>query len=316
MPVLAVLVAGIAFACLLTAAAAGHAVAGPSGAAALAGLALTALVLLPSGFLLHHRRQPPQTEAEPPETSPGRSPPIQETASLELLERVASEVMAAAGTIKGFAQVLAPDPAAQAAGRERHAASGFMLANSRDLLAFASGLHDYVRFERGRLRLCEQQVAAAELIESALALCQDEAEARDLIIMARLVDGAEIRGDAERIRQAIAGLVHWALATAGPGGILDVTLGKLADGGLAVDIGGRTSVPGPLPGPAQLFEPRLETEGLRGFALPIAKRVALLHGGEVVLGSTAGHGASARLTLPSSRVMWLDAAETQNARAA
>lgn len=316
MPVLAVLVAGIAVACLLTAAAAVHAVAGLSGVTAMAGLTLTVLVLLPSGLLLHHRRRPNQTEAAPTEPTAGQSQPLQETASFELLERVASEVMAAAGTIRGFAQVLAPDATAPFDGREQQRASRFMLANSRDLLTFASGLHDYVRFERGRLRLCEQQVDAAELIESALALCQDEAEARDLIIMARLVDGAEIRVDAERIRQAIAGLVRRALATAGPAGILDVTLGKLTGGGLAVDIGSRTAVPDPLPGPAQLFEPRLETEGLRGFALPIAKRVALLHGGEVVLGSTAGHGASARLTLPSSRVMWLDAAETQNARAA
>jgi signal transduction histidine kinase len=191
-----------------------------------------------------------------------------------------------------------------------------VLANSRDLLAFAAGLHDYARFERGRLRLSEQQVDAAELIETALALCQDQAEATDRIVVARLIDGVEIRVDAERIRQAIAGLVQWALANSGPGVILDVTLRKLADGGLAVDIGSRTDDPHAVPDQVQLFEPRLEADGLRSFALPIAKRVALLHSGEVVASSAPGRGASARLTLPASRVMWPDAANNHHAQAA
>ena len=315
MPVLAALVAGIAFACLLTAAAALHATAGLLGVLLIGGLALTGLLLALAWGMIHRLRQAPRTETAISGAAPEPPSGERDTASLQLLEAVASEVMAAAGTIKGFAQVLAPAPALGSGSRDGRDASGFVLANSRDLLAFATGLHDYARFERGRLRLSEQQVDAAELLESALTLCQDEVEASDRIIVARLIEGAELRVDAERIRQAIAGLVRWALAASGSSGILDVTLHKLADGGLAVDIGSRTEAHEPA-GQAQLFEPRLEAEGLRGFALPIAKRVALLHGGEVVASSASGRGASARLTLPAGRVTWPDAAENQNARAA
>jgi signal transduction histidine kinase len=315
MPVLAALVAGIAFACLLTAAAALHATAGLLGVLLTGGLALTGLLLALAWGMIHRLRQAPLTETATSGAAPEPPSGDRDTASLQLLEAVASEVMAAAGTIKGFAQVLAPAPALGFGSRDGREASGFVLANSRDLLAFATGLHDYARFERGRLRLSEQQVDAAELLESTLTLCQDEVEASDRIIVARLIEGAELRVDAERIRQAIAGLVRWALAASGSSGILDVTLHKLADGGLAVDIGSRTEAHEPA-GQAQLFEPRLEAEGLRGFALPIAKRVALLHGGEVVASSAAGRGASARLTLPGSRVTWPDAAENHNARAA
>lgn len=311
MPVLATLVAGIAFACLLTAAAALHAAAGFWGAALMGGLMLAGPLLALAWGLFQRLRRPPRIEM--PAT--GQPSGSRDTARLELLEAVASEVMAAAGTIRGFAQVLAPGPAMALPAGERRDASGFVLANSRDLLTFAAGLHDYARFERGRLRISEQQVDAAELVESALALCQDQVEATDRIIVARLVEGAEIRVDAERIRQAIAGLVHWALAGSAAGCILDVTLQRLADGGLAVDIGSRTEAPGAA-GQDQLFEPRLEADGLRGFALPIAKRVALLHAGEVVASSAAGRGASARLTLPASRVTWPDAAGNNNARAA
>ncbi|MFM8748411.1 MAG: sensor histidine kinase [Aestuariivirga sp.] len=312
---LAALVAGIAFACLLTAAAALHAAASLFGAALLGGLMLAGLLLALGWGLIQRLRRPPQSEKPASESAREQPSSSRNAASLELLEAVAREVMTAAGTIKGFAQVLAPGPAASLPGGERRDASGFVLANSRDLLAFAAGLHDYARFERGRLRITEQQVDAAELVESALALCQEEAEASDRIIVARLVDGAEIRVDAERIRQTIAGLVHWALAESGAGGILDVSLQKLADGGLAVDIGSRAEASGPA-GQTQLFEPRLEADGLRSFALPIAKRVALLHSGEVVASSAPGRGASARLTLPASRVMWPDAANNHNAQAA
>jgi signal transduction histidine kinase len=315
MPVLAALVAGIAFACLLTAAAALHATAGLLGAVLIGGLALSGLLLVLAWGVIHRLRRVPSTETATSATAPEPPSGNRDMASLQLLEAVASEVMAAAGTIKGFAQVLAPGPAAGSRNQEGHDASGFVLANSRDLLAFATGLHDYARFERGRLRLSEQQVDAAELVESALTLCQDEVEASDRIIVARLIEGAEIRVDAERIRQAIAGLVHWALARSESGGILDVTLHRLADGGLAVDIGSRTDALEP-PGHAQMFEPRLEAEGLRGFALPIAKRVALLHAGEVVASSASGRGASARLTLPAGRITWPTAADNPNARAA
>lgn len=308
---LTALVAGIGLACLLTAAAALHAAAGFLAMVLTGGLLMAGLLLVLSRGLARQLRRPAGagqdvrgTAAQPPSGN-------RDAASLQLLEAVASEVMAAAGAIKGFAQVLAPGPTAPLPGGERRDVSGFVLANSHDLLTFATGLHDYARFERGRLRLSEQQVDAAELVESALALCQGQAEASDRIIVARLIEGAEIRVDAERIRQAIAGLVHWALAAQGSGGVLDVTLGRLADGGLAVDIGSRAETPAAAPGEPQLFEPRLDADGLRGFALPIAKRVALLHSGEV-----EANRASARLTLPASRVMWPDETGNRNARAA
>ena len=66
----------------------------------------------------------------------------------------------------------------------------------------------------------------------------------------------------------------------------------------------------------RLFEPQLSLTGLRGFALPIARRVALLHAGDVTAASSPGEGTAARLTLPPQRVAWPDAEANRPARAA
>ena len=107
-----------------------------------------------------------------------------------------------------------------------------------------------------------------------------------------------------RLRAAIASLVLWAAQSSTPGGVIDVRLLRLGDGGLAIDIASRAEASGGAQPPGRLFEPQLSVTGLRGFALPIARRVALLHAGEVTAASSPGEGTAARLTLPAARVAW------------
>jgi signal transduction histidine kinase len=76
----------------------------------------------------------------------------------------------------------------------------------------------------------------------------------------------------------------------------------------------RTEATGGVQARDRLFEPQLSLTGLRGFALPIARRVALLHAGEVTAASNPGEGTTARLTLPAARVAWPD--QHRSARAA
>jgi signal transduction histidine kinase len=173
-------------------------------------------------------------------------------------------------------------------------------------LAFASQLHDYIRFERGRLRLKEQQVDAGELVEAALASCRLPAEEAGTTIAAAIPAGIELSCDAERIRQAVMSLVMWAVRASTPGGIVDVTLLRLPGQALAIDIVSRSEAAGSGQPRDRLFEPQLSLTGLRGFALPIARRVALLHAGEVTASSRPGEGTVARLTLPAARVAWPD----------
>lgn len=309
LPVLAALCAALAFIGLMGATAAVYLAVDALGAVLMAAFLLAGVAFAASGWIYHWRSRgvAPRVAAAPaPSPAP---PPNPDPAGLRLLEAVAAEVKSSASTIKGFAEVAGAAPEfdnARTLGYLRSAAAEFSV--------FAAQLHDFVRFERGRLRLADRQADAAELVETALALCRDKAEAADAVIVAKLPEGVELTCDAERLRQAIGSLVMWAAANAASGSLIDVALLKPAEGGLAVEI--RSTLGKALDAleGERLFEPQPAVNGLRAFALPIARRVALLHSGDVTAACANGC-ATARLTLPAQRVAW-PSAGSSSARAA
>ena len=307
LPVLAALAAGAGFTLLLAGAVAVYAAVDLLGALLIAVFVLASLGFAASGWVAYWRSLAAPSLAHPlvERRSPLRNAG-QDSPAHRLLEAVAVEVKSAAGTIRGFAEIL-PQGADDAPGRH-------LLEASRGLFGFASELHDYIRFERGRLRLKEQQVDAGELVEAALASCRASAEEAGTTIDAAIPAAVELSCDAERIRQAIASLVMWAVRASAPGGLVAVKLLRLPAQGLAIDIVSSAEAVGGGQPRDRLFEPQLSLTGLKGFALPIARRVALLHAGEVTAASSPGEGTRARLTLPAGRVAWPD--QQRPARAA
>lgn len=300
LPVLAALGAAAALCLLLAGAVAVYAAVDFLGGLLVILFVLACFGLAASGWLVHWGRiaadsaSHPLVERRSPLRNAGQDSPTH-----RLLEAVAVEIKAAASTMNGFAELLP----AEGDGEARRQ----IMDGSRDLLAFAGELHDFVRFERGRLRLKEQEVDAGELVAAALACCRAPAEAAGTTLVADIFEGVEISCDADRLRQAIASLVMWAVQSPTPGGVIDVKLLRLADGGLALDVVSRTEAKAGSQPPERLFEPQLSLTGLRGLALPIARRVALLHAGEVTAAAGPDEGTTARLTLPPARVAWPDA---------
>ncbi|PZF78834.1 hypothetical protein DK847_03300 [Aestuariivirga litoralis] len=306
LPVLAALAAAAGFTLLLAGAVAVYATVDGLGALLIAVFVLAALGLAASGWFAYWRSL---ASSSPSHFTVERRSPLrnagQDSPSHRLLEAVAVEVRSSATMLNGFAEVL---PAAGDDEARRQLVEG-----SRSLLAFAAQLHDFIRFERGRLRLKTDQVDAAELVEAALARCNGAAEAAGTSIDTRIPPGIELSCDAARIGQAVESLVTWALRSSAPGGLIDVSFARLADGGLAIDIASRAEAAGAAQPRDRLFEPQLSITGLKGFALPIARRVALLHAGEVTAVSNPGEGTRARLTLPAARVAWPDQHRTARA---
>jgi signal transduction histidine kinase len=305
LPILAALAAAAGFALLLAGAVAVFGSADLLGGLLIGLFLLTCLGLAASGWYVHWRslaapaRPHPLVERRSPLRNAGQDSPAH-----RLLEAVAVEVKSSAATLAGFAEIL---PAGDGEARQH------LLEGSRSLLAFASQFHDYIRFERGRLRLKEQRVDAGELVEAALASCRVPAEEADTTIAAIIPAEIEISCDAERLRQALVTLVLWAVRSSTPGSILDVRVLRLPDHGLAIDIVSGGEATGTVQARDRLFEPQLSLTGLKGFALPIARRVALLHSGEVTAASSPGEGTTARLTLPAARVAWPDQYRTARA---
>ncbi len=225
-----------------------------------------------------------------------------------LVEGIAATLKDTAATIRGFTELLAgTDADNRTDDPEVRRACRFLLENAEALSGFATDIHDFARHEQGRLRLLEQQVDAAELIAAALGLCGAQAEEADVVVTAVLLEGVELRCDAGRIRHAIASLAAWEMAAAAPGALIEVRLHRLWDGSAAISFTLRSPTPERHPGDWP-FEPQPRRDGLSAFALPVARRVALLHSGDVTIEPNSHGGLTARLTLPPHRVIWPSAA--------
>jgi signal transduction histidine kinase len=273
---------------------------------AVAGLGLLSCAAA-AGFAawrLHH-----STEAAP------EPQPAADRLELRLLETVAGVLRDGLIPIRGFSELLARGGREERRGPQAMNAGRFILDNSEDLSRFVANLQDFVRHEQGRISLVEQQVDAAELIEAALGICRGAAERADVVLVARLLDGVELRCDAGRTRQAIANMVLWATGTASAGSVVGVRLFEREENAVGISVTStaeraRESVS------AGAFDPHLPLEGLRGFALPVARRVALLHAGDLKIESGPGAGTTACLILPPHRVIWPERAEACASRAA
>lgn len=239
-------------------------------------------------------------------------PPAAESPGFRLLEGVAGALRDPLNTIRGFSELLVLGDGAARGGPEFRNACRFILETSEDLTGFVANLQDFIRYEQGQLRLAEQQVDAAELIEAALGLCRSTAERADVVIVATLLEGLELRCDASRIRSAVANMVLWAAGAAPAGSVIAIGLLRLPGEAVAVAVTSMAQLPQPSAADG-LFEPRLATGGLNGLALPIARRMALLHSGDLTIDSDPGAGCTARLILPPHRVIWPEQAESRAA---
>jgi two-component system sensor histidine kinase BaeS len=246
--------------------------------------------------------------------SSGRAP-IGNDERLRLLDSVATALRDPTHTISGFAELLGNGRGKDPESAEFRNACRFIREASDDVSRFAASLQDFVRHEQGRILLIEQQVDAAELVAAALSPCRGPAERADVVIVATLLDGVELRCDPLRLKGAIGNLVLWTAAASPARSVIAVTLVRCEDDGLAVSLSTPAHVARPA-ADAQPFAPRIGLDGLNGLALPIARRVALLHAGDMTIDSDPITGCTVRLVLPRERVRWPAPARARISRAA
>jgi PAS domain S-box-containing protein len=185
-----------------------------------------------------------------------------------------------------------------------------ILESSRHLQVIINDILDATRIENGSIALVEQGIDPAELVEIVVKMCRDQAENADVTLVAKLVDGIEIRADITRTRQVILNLLTNAIKFSPPGGIVNLDLLRtrenrfalvIRDGGIGIRAEDLN----------RIFEPFVQAEdgmsrryGGIGLGLSIARKIARLHGGDVTLESQYGTGTTARFELPASRVTW------------
>lgn len=232
------------------------------------------------------------------------------TAKSHFLAVMSHELRTPINSIIGFSELLAGENAASLNPKSRKEFADTILTSARSLQALINDMIDTARMERGTLKLAEQDADAAELTEAAIKRCRNHAEKSDISIVAKLSDEIAIHCDATRLQQAISNLLSNAIKFSTAGGIINVEMQRGSDGEFVLDIKD-AGIGIPKQDLERVFDPFVQSDeghsrqyGGAGLGLPIARRIARLHDGDVTLESAVGAGTTARLILPAKRVHW------------
>jgi PAS domain S-box-containing protein len=231
-------------------------------------------------------------------------------AKTQFLAVMSHELKTPLNSIVGFSEILSSGREGSYAPDALHDYASTILESARHLQSLINDILDATRIEKGTMTIVEQETDAAEVAEVALKMCRDQAHTADVTLVAQLVDGVEVKGDSTRIKQVLLNLVTNAIKFSPPGGYVNVSFAKHRDGGLMIVVKD-AGIGIKQEDLARVFEPFVQADqgtarrfGGIGLGLAIARKIARLHGGDIVLESQPGSGTAAHFLLPAWRVTW------------
>ena len=231
-------------------------------------------------------------------------------AKSHFLAVMSHELRTPLNSIVGFSEILAARSVEELDPELTRDYANTILESSRHLQTLINDILDATRIENGNIALHEQEFDAAEVIEVAIKMCRDQAEKADVSLVAKLVNNVEIRADMTRVKQVVLNIVTNAIKFSPAGATVNIEVARSSAGGfvLLVSDGGIGVRAEDI---ERIFDPFVQVEdniarrfaGI-GLGLSIARKIARLHGGDVVLESQFGSGTTVRFEIPASRVIW------------
>jgi two-component system cell cycle sensor histidine kinase PleC len=181
--------------------------------------------------------------------------------------------------------------------------------SGRHLLDLINSILDISKVESGTATLAETVFAVADLIRSSLISVRAQAQARGISIDVQQPDEKlKIWADRTRMQQVLINLLSNAVKFTPDNGRIVLTVAKsprgelvlsVADSGIGMTEADIEIAMAPFGQVDNSLSRSFEGTGL---GLPLAHRLAELHGGTLNLKSVKGHGTTATVTLPAERI--------------
>ena len=236
-------------------------------------------------------------------------------AKSQFLANISHELRTPLNAILGFAEMLGKGLAGAVSDRQREYAD-FIYQGGAHLLHVINDILDLVRVDAGRLELREEEgIDPRRIAEASLALVRGRARSGGVHLTCEIEDGTPlIVADPTRLAQILINLLSNAVKFTDAGGCVELTVRRAADGGL--DFAVRDTGSGMTAAEVEIaLQPfgQVDSSLARrhegaGLGLPLARRLAELHGGELHIESEKGRGTTVTLRLGAARVVAAPAA--------
>jgi two-component system, cell cycle sensor histidine kinase PleC len=228
----------------------------------------------------------------------------------QFMANMSHELRTPLNAVIGYSEILIEDAEGDLR-REQHLADLRRInVAGQHLLGLITDVLDISEIEVGRFELHEAPVDLAAVLGDCSRAIAARAQATALDLVSEPVNALPmVMADERRLRQIVLNLLTNAVKFTPPGGRIVLAAQMTAEGGIAVSVSdtGIGMKPEEIPLALETF--RQVDGGLTrrqqgtGLGLPLARTLAELHGGTLVIASAAGHGTAVTVTLPRERVI-------------
>jgi signal transduction histidine kinase len=229
-------------------------------------------------------------------------------AKSQFLANVSHELRTPLNAILGFSEMLELGMAGALQPRQTEYI-GLIRQSGDHLHQVINDILDLAKIGAGKLELHEEQgIDPRHIVDACIAIMQERARLAGLRLSAASEDVRPVLvADATRLKQILLNLISNAVKFTGPGGSVAVTVHRTGDGGVAFEV--KDTGVGMN---AAEIEIALESFGQvdaglgrrhegTGLGLPLARRLAELHGGSLHIDSEKDRGTTVTVTLPAVR---------------
>ena len=232
---------------------------------------------------------------------------IANRAKSEFLANMSHELRTPLNAVIGFSQVLEQEIYGSINDSQKERIQDIMRAGSH-LLNLINDILDLSKIESGKYEPDFGKVDIAQSIDTTLRLISGRAREADVKITASLSeDLPELMADERLVRQMLINLLSNAVKFTHPGGEINVSAKRRADGGTSIEVRdtgigmNKEDIPKAMENFGQIDGSLARHHEGTGLGLPLVGSFMLLHDGTLELASEPGDGTTATLAFPASR---------------
>jgi signal transduction histidine kinase len=227
----------------------------------------------------------------------------------QFFAQVTHELRTPLNAILGFSETIRQEMFGPVANSRYLEYAGLIHGAGAHLLSLINDLLDNARIEAGKMEIAPIRVAAPALARSALDLVELLAEDRDIAMTTTgLTTCPDLNIDPRAMKQVLVNLLSNAIKYTPIGGRIEMRFATRDDGGAAIEITD-TGIGMSADDLCIVFEPfgragdvNARRQQGTGLGLSLARSLARLHGGDLVLASRLDFGTTATVILPASSV--------------